>query len=45
MSKNAAAYNLYVIDGAPGAWRCEMISRGITPKGAVEQQRRLKIFG
>ena len=44
-SKNAAAYNLYVIDGAPGAWRCDMISRGITPKGAVEQQRRIKIFG
>jgi 3',5'-cyclic AMP phosphodiesterase CpdA len=44
-SKNPAAYNLYVIDGAPGAWRCEMISRGITPKGSVEQQRRRKIFG
>ena len=26
---DAAAYNLYAIDGAPGAWRCEMISRGI----------------
>lgn len=44
-STNPAAYNLYVIDGAPGAWRCEMISRGITPKGAVEQQRRRKIAG
>jgi 3',5'-cyclic AMP phosphodiesterase CpdA len=45
MSENAAAYNLYTIDGAPGAWRCDMISRGITPKGAVEQQRRKTIFG
>lgn len=23
-----AAYNLYRVDGAPGAWSCEMISRG-----------------
>jgi 3',5'-cyclic AMP phosphodiesterase CpdA len=23
-----AAYNLYRIDGAPGAWRCEVVSRG-----------------
>ena len=45
MSKNAAAYNLYAIDGTPGAWRCDMISRGITPKGAVEQQRRIRLFG
>jgi 3',5'-cyclic AMP phosphodiesterase CpdA len=44
-SKNAAAYNLYAIDGAPGAWRCDMISRGILASGAVEQQRRIKIFG
>ncbi len=28
-SKDAAAYNLYAIDGAPGAWRCELTSRGI----------------
>jgi 3',5'-cyclic AMP phosphodiesterase CpdA len=25
---DAAAYNLYRIEGAPGAWRCEAISRG-----------------
>jgi 3',5'-cyclic AMP phosphodiesterase CpdA len=24
-----AAYNLYRIDGAPGAWQCEMVSRGL----------------
>jgi 3',5'-cyclic AMP phosphodiesterase CpdA len=43
-SKNAAAYNLYAIGGGPGAWRCEMISRGIMSSGAVEQQRRRKIL-
>jgi 3',5'-cyclic AMP phosphodiesterase CpdA len=26
---NPAAYNLYRIDGSTGAWRCEMISRGL----------------
>jgi 3',5'-cyclic AMP phosphodiesterase CpdA len=24
-----AAYNLYRVDGAPGGWRCEMVSRGL----------------
>jgi 3',5'-cyclic AMP phosphodiesterase CpdA len=45
MSKDAAAYNLYAIGGAPGAWTCEQISRGIGAAGAVMQQRRLKLFG
>jgi len=45
MSANSAAYNLYAIDGAPGAWTCEMISRGIGAAGAVIQQRRKKLFG
>jgi len=45
MSKDAAAYNLYAIDGAPGAWSCEMTSRGIGAAGTVMQQRRLKLFG
>ena len=27
--KDAAAYNLYRIDGTRGAWRCELISRGL----------------
>jgi 3',5'-cyclic AMP phosphodiesterase CpdA len=44
-SKDAAAYNLYAIDGAPGAWSCEMISRGIGAAGTVMQQRRLKLLG
>jgi 3',5'-cyclic AMP phosphodiesterase CpdA len=29
-----AGYNLYRIDGAAGAWRCEMISRGLARDGA-----------
>ena len=44
-SKDAAAYNIYVIDGAPGAWTCEMISRGIGSARTVMQQRRIKILG
>jgi len=40
---NPAAYNLYRIDGAKGAWRCEMISRGFRRDGdsVVELDRRL----
>lgn len=37
----AAAYNLYRIDGAPGAWRCEAIARGFRSErgGIVELAR------
>jgi 3',5'-cyclic AMP phosphodiesterase CpdA len=28
-----AAYNLYAIHGSPGAWQCEMISRGLSHDG------------
>ena len=28
-----AAYNLYAIDGSPGAWHCDMISRGLASDG------------
>ena len=45
LAKDAAAYNLYAIDGAPGAWRCEMTSRGISSAGTVMQQRKLKLLG
>ncbi len=44
MSHNDAAYNLYAIDGAPGAWRCDMISRGINDAGAVVEQQKLKLI-
>jgi 3',5'-cyclic AMP phosphodiesterase CpdA len=36
-----AAYNLYFIDGRPGAWRCEMVSRGLAREGIVEIERRV----
>ena len=37
-----AAYNLYEIDGAPGAWRCTMVARGLRAgsEGIVELMRR-----
>jgi 3',5'-cyclic AMP phosphodiesterase CpdA len=38
---DSAGYNLYRISGGPGAWRCELISRGLTPDGTnvVERNR------
>jgi hypothetical protein len=41
MSHDAAAYNLYRIDGAPGAWTCEMIARGVNASGDVVEQKRV----
>lgn len=43
INHNAAAYNLYAIDGAPGAWTCKMISRGIDAAGAVVEQKRIML--
>ena len=43
-AKHAAAYNLYAIDGAQGAWTCAMISRGIGPDGRVGETQRVKLF-
>jgi 3',5'-cyclic AMP phosphodiesterase CpdA len=41
-----AAYNLYRIGGAPGAWECEMISRGLRAghEGVTELMRK-KLIG
>jgi 3',5'-cyclic AMP phosphodiesterase CpdA len=39
-SRHAAAYNVYRIDGARGAWRCEMITRGVDADGAVVERQR-----
>jgi 3',5'-cyclic AMP phosphodiesterase CpdA len=39
--EHAGAYNLYRIDGGPGAWRCEVVSRGLRPSGAVTELNRL----
>ena len=35
-----AGYNLYRIEGEPGAWRCETISRGVTGGGTVVEIER-----
>ena len=43
--KDAAGYNLYRIDGTRGAWRCDMISRGLGSAGAVVQQDKIKLIG
>jgi 3',5'-cyclic AMP phosphodiesterase CpdA len=40
-TKNAGGYNLYRVDGSPGAWRCEMISRGIDAAGNITEQKRM----
>ncbi len=43
ISHNAAAYNLYAIDGTPGAWTCKMTSRGIDATGTVVEQKRIML--
>jgi 3',5'-cyclic AMP phosphodiesterase CpdA len=43
MSHDAAAYNLYKIDGEPGAWTCEMTARGMTPGGDIVEQKRMML--
>jgi 3',5'-cyclic AMP phosphodiesterase CpdA len=37
-----AGYNLYWIEGGPGAWRCDVVSRGLSPDGqsVIEVERR-----
>ena len=45
MDKDAAAFNLYRIDGEAGAWRCEMLSRGVYSDGKVGEVRRVKLIG
>jgi 3',5'-cyclic AMP phosphodiesterase CpdA len=39
-AKAAAAYHLYRIEGSPGAWRCEVVSRGIGADGEVVEEKR-----
>jgi 3',5'-cyclic AMP phosphodiesterase CpdA len=43
-TKNSAAYNLYTIDGSPGAWRCEMTARGINTSGEVVELKRMTLL-
>jgi 3',5'-cyclic AMP phosphodiesterase CpdA len=40
-----AGYNLYEIEGAPDAWRCTMILRGLNNGGGFGEQRRQLLFG
>lgn len=41
--KDPAAYHLYAIDGEPGAWRIELVSRGMTPAGDMVEEKRLMV--
>jgi 3',5'-cyclic AMP phosphodiesterase CpdA len=45
VTRKSAAYNLYRIDGSPGAWHCELETRGLTP-GTTETTsvRRVNLF-
>jgi len=41
-----AAYNIYRIEGGPGAWRCEAVTRGLAPAGdAVIELKRQTLAG
>ena len=40
---HAGAYNLYRIGGDPGGWRCEVVSRGLRPSGAVTEINRFTL--
>src|SRR5262249_12870754 len=43
---DAAAYNLYSITGSAGAWRCEMVARGLSPDGdCIVERRRALLAG
>lgn len=44
---DAAAYNLYSITGSPGAWRCEMVARGLDDDGRriIERKRTVLLGG
>jgi 3',5'-cyclic AMP phosphodiesterase CpdA len=43
---DAAAYNLYAIDGSPGAWRCEMVARGLDRDGTrIVERKRIVLLG
>jgi len=43
--KDDAAYNLYRVDGTRGAWRCEVITRGLASSGDITQQKRFTLIG
>jgi len=43
LSHDAAAYNLYAIDGGPGAWTCAMVSRGLGEGGRIVEGDRVTL--
>jgi 3',5'-cyclic AMP phosphodiesterase CpdA len=43
-SEDAAGYNLYRIDGAADAWRCEMIARQRGADGTIGEIKRQQLF-
>jgi 3',5'-cyclic AMP phosphodiesterase CpdA len=40
-----AAWNLYRIGGTPGAWTCEMETRGLLPIGTVSPLEKKQLIG
>jgi 3',5'-cyclic AMP phosphodiesterase CpdA len=44
-AKQAAAYNLYFIDGEPGAWSCQVKSRGVGRGGKVTEAQLMTLWG
>jgi len=42
---DAASYNLYSIDGAPGAWRCQLVTRGLDGGGKIVERKRANLIG
>jgi len=41
--QRAGGYNLYFVGGGPGAWNCEVVSRGLRPSGAVAELDRFAL--
>jgi len=42
--EDASGYNLFYIDGAMGAWRCEMVTRQLRADGSVGEVARQMLF-
>jgi 3',5'-cyclic AMP phosphodiesterase CpdA len=40
---HGGGYNLYRVDGAPGAWRCTVVSRGLTARDKVGELARFDL--
>ena len=44
-NKDGAAYSLFRIDGQAGAWRCEMETRGVAPRGEIVTLKKTVLAG